>query len=104
MIDDLMLVKFHFFKDIASVLSFYLTKFQTDAPTMPFLPSLLDRNLRQVMKMFLRAAVVDETTHHANRSRSILKRNKISCPLTLSSSLLLLNHFWLQVKLAQHKN
>ena len=62
MTDDLMLVKFQFFKDIASVLSFYLTKFQTDAPTMPFMPGLLERNLRQVMKMFLRAAVIDKAT------------------------------------------
>ena len=62
MTDDLMLVKFQFFKDIVSVLSFYLTKFQTDAPTMPFLPGLLERNLRQLMKMFLLAAAVDEAT------------------------------------------
>ena len=33
-----MLVKFQFFKGMASVLSLYLTKFQTDAPTMLFLP------------------------------------------------------------------
>ena len=38
MTEDLMLVKFQFFKGMASVLSLYLTKFQTDAPTMPFLP------------------------------------------------------------------
>ena len=38
MTDDLMLVKFQFFKDMASVLSLYLTKFQTDAPTLSFLP------------------------------------------------------------------
>ena len=43
-------------------LSFYLTKFQTYAPTMPFLPGLLERNLCQVMKMFLHAAVVEEAT------------------------------------------
>ena len=29
---------------------------------MPFLPGLLERNLRQVMKMFLRAAVLDEAS------------------------------------------
>ena len=30
MTDDLMLVKFQFFKNVVSALSFYLTKFQTD--------------------------------------------------------------------------
>ena len=30
MTDDLMLVKFQFFKNVGSALSFYLTKFQTD--------------------------------------------------------------------------
>ena len=38
MTEDLMLVKFQFFKGMASVLSLYLTKFQTDAPTLSFLP------------------------------------------------------------------
>ena len=29
---------------------------------MPFLPGVLERNLRQLLKMFLHAAVVDEAT------------------------------------------
>ena len=103
MTDDLMLMKFQFFKKIASVVSVDLTKFQTDAPTMLFLPGLLERNLCQVMKMFLRAAVVDDATSLYKLIKIDLEK-KISWLLTLSNSLLLLNYFWLQVKLVQQKN
>ena len=103
MTDDLMLVKFQFFKDIVSTL-FNSIKFQIDASTMPFLAGLLERFLCQVMKMFLGAGAVDEATSSYKLIKIDLDKKEISCLLTLSSSLLLLNHFWLQVKLVQHKN
>ena len=94
MTDYLMLVKFQFFKGIASVLSFYLTKFQTDAPTVSSLPGLLERNLRQVMKMFLRAAVVDEATLpyklikiDLEKKENFLSFNSVKLP-TVTKSLL----------------
>ena len=68
---------------------------------MPFLPGLLERNLCQVMKIFLLAAVVDEATSPYKLIKIDLGKKET---FLLFDSLLLLNHFWLQVKLVQHKN
>ena len=60
--DNLMDVKIQFFKEIASMLSSYLNRFQTipNAPTLPIASDVLEGKLRQFMKMVLRRSVVDE--------------------------------------------
>ena len=58
--DKFMKVKMQIFKDVASILQPFLKSFQTDAPMMPFLPTVLEKLLRRVMKLFIRATVVDE--------------------------------------------
>ena len=47
--DPLMLIKLHFLKFIASILSPFLRRFQTPKPIIPFLSTELDATLRQVM-------------------------------------------------------
>ena len=74
--DSLILVKFQFFKDIASILSSYLVKFQTDAPIMPFVSGVLEGTLRQLMKMFLHKTVVDEATTPYKLMKSDLEKKE----------------------------
>ena len=57
-----MLIKLHFFKFIASILSPYLRRFQTPKPMILFLSTELDATLRQVMSLFLRRQVIEEAT------------------------------------------
>ena len=56
---------------------------------------------RQLMKMFLRAVVVDEATTPYKMIKLILKRKKISSRMTLLSSLRQLKHFWHHQKQVQ---
>ena len=60
--DPLMLIKLHFFKFIASILSPFLRRCQTPKPMIPFLSTELDATLRQVMSLFLRRQVIEEAT------------------------------------------
>ena len=54
---------------------------------MPFLPGVLERNLRQLLKMFLHAAVVDEATTPYKLIKLDLQKKTVSCCMTLLSSL-----------------
>ena len=92
MTNNLMLMKFQFFKDSVST-KFYLTKFQTDAQNMPFRSGLLVRNLGQVMKMFFTCSFL----MFFDQDRS-WEEKKFIAFLTLLRFLLLLNHFWFQLK------
>ena len=60
--DPLMLIKLHFFKFIASILSPFLHHFQTPKSMILFLSTELDATLRQVMSLFLRQQVIEEAT------------------------------------------
>ena len=44
--DRLIFAKMHFFHDIADIMNNFLTKFQTDNPSVPFLSGLLEIILR----------------------------------------------------------
>ena len=60
--DPLMLIKLHFFKFIASILSPFLRRFQTPKPMIPFLSTELDATLRQVMSLFVWWQIIEEAT------------------------------------------
>ena len=60
--DPLILIKVHFFKFTASILSPFLRRFQTPKSMIPFLSTELDATLRQVMSLFLRRQVIEEAT------------------------------------------
>ena len=60
--DPLMLIKLHFFKFIASILSPFLRCFQMPKPMIPFSSTELDATLRRVMSLFLRRQVIEEAT------------------------------------------
>ena len=84
--------------------SFSRTKFQGDVPTMPFLSGILEKNLCQLMKMFLRAAFVDEATTPYKLIKLDLQKKDNFLPMTLLSSQRQLKYFWHHLKQVQHKN
>ena len=55
-----MLVKFHFFKYLVSLLRPLLVRFQTSKPMVPFLGTELDITLRQLVSLIVRRTVVTE--------------------------------------------
>ena len=92
---NLTVAKLQFSKNVVLVLSSYFTKLQTDALTMPFLSGVLEGNLCQVTKMFLRGAVVDEATAPCTLMKLDLIIKKISSCMTLSLSVKLPTHLLL---------
>lgn len=92
--DSLMITKFHFFSDIASILSLYLKQFQTDAPMMPFVSLALEDIIRLLMKMILRSSVVTEADTAYNlikidvsKKENQLPNDSIKLPTATKSSL-----------------
>ena len=60
--DLLMLIKLHFLKFIASILSPFLRRFQMPKPMIPFFSTELDATVRPVISLFLQRQVIEEAT------------------------------------------
>ena len=72
---------------------------------MPLLSRVLEGNLRQLMKMFAREAVVDEATTPYKLLNLDLEEKETFLPYnSVISCLQQLKHFWHHLKQVQRKN
>ena len=60
--DQFMIIKFHFFQDIADHLQTFLKDFQTGVPMLPIISDTLETLVRRFLKMFIKNAIVDNAT------------------------------------------
>ena len=60
--DQFMIIKFHFFKDIADQLQTFLKRFQTDAPIVPLMSDTLETLMRRFLKIFTKNTIVDDAS------------------------------------------
>ena len=60
--DQFMIIKFHFFKDIAHHLQTFFKGFQTDAPMVPLMSDTLETLVRRFLKMFMKNTIVDDAS------------------------------------------
>ena len=58
--ESLMLVKMQFFKNIATILQTYLTRFQRDAPLIPFINDEMVQLFTKIMRHFVKGNVLEE--------------------------------------------
>ena len=61
--DQFMIIKFHFFKDIADRLQIFLKGFQTDAPMVPLMSDTLETLVRRFSKMFIKNTIVYDASN-----------------------------------------
>ena len=57
--DQFMIIKFHFFQNIADHLQTFLKGFQTDAAMVPIMSDTLETLVRRFLKMFIKNVIVD---------------------------------------------
>ena len=60
--DQLMIIKFHFFKDIADHLQTFLKGFQTDASMVSIMSDTLETLMRIFLKIFIKNTIVDDAS------------------------------------------
>ena len=58
--DSLMLVKMQFFKHIINILQTYLTRFQSDAPYIPFINDKMVQLFTKIIRYFLKRNLLEE--------------------------------------------